>query len=761
MSPQHGCQLSSIRKAHAALARLASRDLSGQPANCGGGARCVVRKKIITPIRKSSRLCLCVVSASLFARAALADEAPWLQERVEVTATRVPEPVDNVPASISVVSGYELTARGATDLRTAFALFAGVEGSPGGDGGPAGTVPSLWGLREADAFLLVVDGVPWGGAFNPATPSVDLAGVEKIEVMRGAAPVMFGATSFVGIIHVIHYAAGKAPSEVTVGGASYGSAAATLTTSLPPVGDYRQSLSLNVEKRGFAEDRTQFRRGHALYRGETHFSATRLHVDADLSILPQVPTGSYLLRDGETVHNELPVAANYNPADARLNQKRYHLAAGVDGKGVLGDWAATLALTRTQDDILRGFLRGDAFLAPPDAGIGDDFQADGFTQSRSMSDVYFDAHVTSTLSGAVNLTYGIDHLHGEGRENAINFGYCVDVSGAERACAGGHHADEIVSSNDKRDFSGAYAQADIKATRRLDLLLGVRLNHARETASGLAIDNTGPAPVVAFDGSDGRTTTRVSGLAGVSWHVWMAQRNALTLYADYRNSFKPLAIDFGPEAEVQILKPETANSYEFGLKTQLLDGVLDLDASLFQMDFRNSLTYAPNGAGQYVRGNAGQSRFRGFEVEATYELLSELRLSAHYADHDARYRAYTLADGTDVSGKHVEMSPAQAGGVGLLFGQPTGTTASLVVSYVGARYLDKSNAVRAAGYATLDAALGVRLGQYKIRFGGSNLTNRRDATSASDLHESVTVTGTAGYYRLPGRAASLTVSIGF
>ena len=57
-------------------------------------------------------------------------------------------------------------------------------------------------LREVDAFLLVVDGVPWGGAFNPDLPTIDLRDVERIEVIRGAAPVMYGASSFTGVIHV-------------------------------------------------------------------------------------------------------------------------------------------------------------------------------------------------------------------------------------------------------------------------------------------------------------------------------------------------------------------------------------------------------------------------------------------------------------------------------------------------------------------------------------------------------------------------------
>src|SRR6185369_15943983 len=99
----------------------------------------------------------------------------------------------------------------------ALSLVGGVEGTPGGDAGPSGAVPSIWGLREADAYLLVVDNVPWGGAFNPATPSLDLAGVERIEILRGPAPVMYGATSFSGVIHVIHYAAGQTPATVSAG----------------------------------------------------------------------------------------------------------------------------------------------------------------------------------------------------------------------------------------------------------------------------------------------------------------------------------------------------------------------------------------------------------------------------------------------------------------------------------------------------------------------------------------------------------------
>lgn len=79
---------------------------------------------------------------------------------VEVVATKVPKAPHDVPASIEVISGQDLRARGASTLRDALALAAGVSIAPGGDAGPASAVPEIWGLREFDAFLLVVDGTP-------------------------------------------------------------------------------------------------------------------------------------------------------------------------------------------------------------------------------------------------------------------------------------------------------------------------------------------------------------------------------------------------------------------------------------------------------------------------------------------------------------------------------------------------------------------------------------------------------------------------
>jgi iron complex outermembrane receptor protein len=185
---------------------------------------------------------------------------------IEVVATRRPEAPHDVPASVEVIGGDDLRARGAHTLREALALAAGVSIGPGGDGGPASAVPEFWGLREFDAFLLVVDDVPWGGALNPALATLNLRDVARIEILRGPAPVTFGATSFVGVIHVVHNAAFATSRTLALHGGSYGSGGIATDFALTSKGAWKSRASVDLEQQGFKDDRTEYQRGHLLWR---------------------------------------------------------------------------------------------------------------------------------------------------------------------------------------------------------------------------------------------------------------------------------------------------------------------------------------------------------------------------------------------------------------------------------------------------------------------------------------------------------------
>jgi outer membrane receptor protein involved in Fe transport len=216
---------------------------------------------------------------------------------VEVVATRVPEAPHDVPASIEVISGSDLRARGVTSLKDALSLAAGIAIAPGGDAGPASAIPEFWGLREFDAFLLVVDGIPWGGAFNPAVSSLSLRDVERIEILRGPAPVTYGATSFVGVIHVVHKAAAETARYLAASGGSFGSGSASIDLTVPWTGSWKTRASADFDKQGFKDDRTSFTRGHALLRSANVEGERKTWLTSDFSLLQQDPASPHV-REG-------------------------------------------------------------------------------------------------------------------------------------------------------------------------------------------------------------------------------------------------------------------------------------------------------------------------------------------------------------------------------------------------------------------------------------------------------------------------------
>ncbi len=186
---------------------------------------------------------------------------------------------------------------------------------------------------------------------------------------------------------------------------------------------------------------------------------------------------------------------------------------------------------------------------------------------------------------------------------------------------------------------------------------------------------------------DEKTVTRGSGMVGVSFLAHETSDGAIWLYADWRDSYKPAALDFGPEAEPEILDTETADSWEAGAKGRHLGGRLEWELSAFQMDFENLVVaQVINGLPALV--NAGNERFKGVELETEYRFLPDLIGRLVYSWHDARFQDYVQAfDGvpTQLDGNRLEMSAEDMGGIGLLWFPDRGFNANVQAEYVGDR----------------------------------------------------------------------------
>ncbi|MFN8176817.1 MAG: TonB-dependent receptor [bacterium] len=656
------------------------------------------------------------------------DRAPAVLDTLHVTATWAPLAPDKLPETVTVVEGESLRQRGATDLRSALALVSGVEAVPGGDAGPASSVPALWGLREFDAFLLVVDGIPWGGAFIPNLPTLDLNDVDRIEVLRGPAPITYGSTSFVGVIHVFHRKPG-AGRAAEVSGGSFGTVRGSAGLDVGK----RGRLSLDGGHEGFKDDDAGVDRGHARYRLDL---PQGLHVDADVAVLEQGPTSPHL-RAGATLDPTIPMDANHNPKDAKLDTTRLSISATQSMK--LLNWVA--AYSHVDDDIIRGFLAdGSDDGATPNAN--------GYKQKRHMNEVYGSAHHRFVQSTKLGVTAGFDVLFGQGKENSNNFRYYAPLNGRRVHGSADGVPVEDTEFESERTFLGLFAEADWHPAPGWTVLGGARLNGFDETRDGEHEENGVDVPETVKDDK-----TRLGGRLGVTWQAWRSETDELALFVDARDTFKPPALDFGPEAEVDPLKPETARNVEVGLRTDLAQHRFRFDASAFRMDFEN-LVIATIVNGNPALANAGTERFDGVELDAEYQFHPQWRGIATYAWHDATFRDYeTEFDGvpTQLAGKQLEMSPHHLASGGLAYGGPV-LHADACVNYIGERFLNKRNTAPAEAYTTIDASIGARFGAWDVRVTGQNLGDRRDPVAESEL-------GDAQYYRLPARTVEVATSV--
>ena len=675
------------------------------------------------------KMILAVIISSL---AMIAPAAAQSIDAVVVTATRIPEPMDRIPAEISLVSGDEILARGATDMAGVLALVPGVEAPQGGDAGPSSAVPSFWGLHEFDAFLLVVDGIPWGGAFNPAITTLNFTDIKSVEVLKGAAPVMYGATSFVGVVQAIHYPAGEAADEADIAYGQYGSVRGSLSAALPSIGDYRQSIAVDGEDLGFADAREIVSDERVLYRGEVPLGPGTLRLDADFSRVRDVPP-SPVLRIGTSLTALEPLNANFNPSDARIDENKYHFDLGYSQPTPLGQWETLVSFAYSSITDIRAFLHPDL------SGT-----ADTQNQHREIDDGYFDTHLTKQFSDDLSIVTGADLLYGLGQQTTLNgnSAYTVPLNGSVLPPpTSAIPVNEVGTVDDRRLFAGEYVQLDWKPDERWDALAGVRLNEAYEHK--ISSDLTLPPPVLDAETAS-KTMIRPSETIGVSYRLWQSGKDQTVVYADFRNAFKPSALDFGPDYTPDLLSPETAQSYEAGLKGAAAEGRFSYQAEMFWMNFNNLVVPTVTGA----LANAAGEKLKGIELEARYQLATDTALFANASYHDAHFTKYLFIDDSgasvDVAGRQLPLSPRVLTSAGLLYTPPQGFGSTIVAQYVGRRFLDEENTAPVGGYLNLSATASYTYQRYQVRLEGTNLTNQRPPVSASEF-------GSDSFYLLNAR----------
>jgi iron complex outermembrane receptor protein len=223
----------------------------------------------------------------------------------------------------------------------------------------------------------------------------------------------------------------------------------------------------------------------------------------------------------------------------------------------------------------------------------------------------------------------------------------------------------------------------------------------------------------------------------------------LNFYASYARGYKSggfNAISFTGEGIEY--EPETAQTYELGMKGKFLDGTLSLNTTFYRTEFDNLQVLAFNGFFFDV-SNAASAYSQGLEADFLWLTpFDPLTISGSLGILDARYDNYAGApapygsdeDTQDLSGKRIAFAPSKTATLTPTLSFPlfAGLVTQLGVDllYQGDQYtdtdLDPNTYVDDYVMVSARISVGDEQGLWNLTFGGSNLTDKRVLNQVTD-----------------------------
>jgi catecholate siderophore receptor len=294
----------------------------------------------------------------------------------------------------------------------------------------------------------------------------------------------------------------------------------------------------------------------------------------------------------------------------------------------------------------------------------------------------------------------------------------------------------------------AYLQDAMVLSEQWKALLGVRYDAFRQQSR---IANA--AGVTTADLA--RTDNAWSPRAGIVW-----QPDALqSYYASWSRSFQPSGESFALAANNAELAPEITRNAEVGGKYDLWDGRANATVSLYRLE-RDNIKVTDPLTNRVVP--VGKQRSDGLELTFNADLDKAWRLLAGYAytdasiiesvavDRSVNLPGSTVAASIPMLGKRATLTARHSGNLWLTRDLGHGLRAGAGVNAVGSRFANPGNTVTLPGYVTADAMLAYTAKHYEAQL---NLTN------LGDTHYIVSGHGTSPNLSLPGAGRGVALTL--
>ena len=221
------------------------------------------------------------------------------------------------------------------------------------------------------------------------------------------------------------------------------------------------------------------------------------------------------------------------------------------------------------------------------------------------------------------------------------------------------------------DNYAAFGQGTIRIVDPLRAIIGLRGTHddismfhhynpATVPGGGAIIAaNCSPQPTCPFEGTGSTSHSNVSGKAGLQWQMLKTEM----AYFTYSRGYKGPAYNvYFNQTNVQNapLPPETSIAYEAGLKSTLLQGNAYINFAIYHEAFNHFQANNPvllNGVGVTTLADAGQAATQGIELSGAVQLTSVWDLSAGFAYTDAHVVQFNSPPGAKANAIAAPGSP--------------------------------------------------------------------------------------------------------
>lgn len=663
------------------------------------------------------------------------------------TATKTDTPILEVPQTINVVTADQIATQGARNITQALRYTPGLGVNGFTDRNNIADEITSRGFAPTPLYF---DGgyLPYAGSLGGA-PQIDPYTLERVEVLKGPASVLYGQNQPGGIINMVSKRPTTEPrSQVKFGLGSYHRVNGAIDTSGPldEQKEFSYRLVALAKKGNDQLDHTNSQRklvAPSLTWAPSDATAVTVYAQAqrddglaDYQSMPVIgslkrgPTGERIDRDAFF-------------GDSQFNDyMRNQYVFGYELSHAFNDdltYRQTARYIDVQDRYKGLYLRGFG----TDSGGNTDYTQITRTKVdwRQHNTAYtLDNNLNYRFNTGVlehNALVGVDYRHFNRQYNGYNaYGVPGDLYNPDNSSTAAYVPALDTQWDDTVRQTGLYAQDQIKLSNWI-LTLGGRHDWAEVENKDLLADTITEQKDKKFTGRIGLTYVTEFGLAP---------------YISYAESFLPSVGKGAPERGGKSFEPTEGEQYEVGVKYQPYEKTL-ITASVYQVKQKNVRTQDMEYPNYEIQ--SGEVRTRGVELEVKSSLDNiDVLAAATYLDS-----FYTKSNWGDEGNRSEAQAPVSATlWVDYHFTQAMidGLTFGAGARYTGRKPGDASNSFDVPAFVVYDATLRYDLGRLDHSLAGLqtslNVQNIFDREYVSDCNYSF------GCYYGQARVASLDVS---